>query len=160
MKANTKLLIGVGAIMAYLAWNKYLRTPQGIRLNNPGNLRDVGIDWNGRVGGSNGFVKFDKMSNGVRALVLDLTSDFYKKGYKTVNALISHYAPSNENDTQAYINDVAGKLGIDPNAPIVDLGHYILPMVKAIIYHENGQQIADNDIATGIQQAYEYRGLA
>lgn len=145
---------------AALAWQKWLNKPNGIRLNNPGNLRDFGIAWNGKIGSDRGFVVFDKMSNGVRALVLDLTNDFYKKGKNTVRQLISEYAPSNENDTNAYINDVAQKLNVDPDTRLIDLSPYIVELVKAIVYHENGQQIADNDIAVGIQEAFQYRGLA
>ena len=38
-----------------------------ITNNNPGNIKDTGIAWEGRIGSSSGFVTFDTPSMGVRA---------------------------------------------------------------------------------------------
>ena len=43
-----------------------------IRNNNPGNIRDTGIAWEGRIGSSSGFVTFDTPSMGVRAMTKNL----------------------------------------------------------------------------------------
>lgn len=123
----------------------------GLRNNNPGNIRP-GDDWQGMTGEADGFVVFQDIDWGLRALATDITNKI-RKGYNTVTTLISRYAPPSENDTQAYINAVAGETGLDPNEPI-DLSQEVLhDLMRAIIDHENGAQaslIPDQDIDTGI----------
>ncbi|MBD3768318.1 MAG: structural protein [Gammaproteobacteria bacterium] len=149
-------LIMVGGIVAYSKWKKM---PLGIRNNNPGNLRDNGINWNGRIGNNQGFVVFDTMQNGVRAMTLDITSD-YRRGMNTIRKLVTEYAPASENNTTAYVNSVAAKVGLNPDAPIVPLEAYLHDLIDAMIYHENGRTIADYDLYKGVQAAMEYRGMA
>ena len=43
-----------------------------IRNNNPGNIREAGIPWEGRVGSQSGFVTFDSPEMGVRAFTKNL----------------------------------------------------------------------------------------
>ena len=60
--------------------------------------------------------------------------------------IISRYAPSSENQTQAYIQSVASQLGITPDGK-VDLSEIgtLTVFVKAIIRHENGIQPYSNE---------------
>lgn len=142
--------------MAY----KKMKLPFGIRNNNPGNLRDNGISWNGRTGANEGFVVFDKMENGVRAMTLDITSDYMNKGLKTIRQIVTEYAPPGENKTESYVQHIAAKVGMNPDAPLVPLEPYLHDLISAMIYHENGRNIADYDLYRGVQAAMEYRGLA
>ncbi len=111
--------------------------PKGVRNNNPGNIRYVvGIPWKGQTGDDGtGYAVFDSAEDGVRALGHQLNT-YMNRGLTTVNAIISTWAPNNENNTAAYIADVAGRLGVDPNQP---LGADSIPaLAQAIIIHENG----------------------
>jgi hypothetical protein len=123
----------------------------GLRNNNPGNIRP-GDAWQGMTGTADGFVVFQDIDWGLRALATDITNKI-RDGYNTITALISRYAPPSENDTQSYINAVANETGLDPNQPI-DLDSEVLhDLMRAIIDHENGDQatlIPDQDIDTGI----------
>ena len=66
----------------------------------------------------------------------------YRKvyGLRTVESLISRWAPSNENDTRAYAAAVSRDMGVPPQAGLhLDQGT-LSALVTAIIRHENGQQ--------------------
>ena len=79
-------------------------------FNNPGNLRPVGK--------SKGFMQFATPEEGRRALEDDLAAKG-GKGKTTVAKLISQWAPpSDKNDTQSYIKQVAKHLGVGPNDEI------------------------------------------
>jgi hypothetical protein len=79
---------------------------RGMRNNNPGNIR-LGNDWKGEKPGSDGqFEAFTSVEYGIRAIYKLI--DSYKKNYKaiTIEAIISRYAPTSENATARYIQDV------------------------------------------------------
>lgn len=114
--------------------------PKGLRNHNPGNLRYVAsVQWNGQVGDDGtGYAVFDTDEHGVRALGHQLQT-YAGRGLTSVTEIISTYAPSNENDTQAYIADVAQRVGVDPNEPL-DVYALLPQLVDAIIHHEQGVQ--------------------
>ncbi len=115
--------------------------PLGIRDNNPGNLRyiaDPTRAWNGQVGDNQGFGVYSSAELGVRAMSHQLQEDF-ANGDSTLADLITTWAPPSENNTQAYIADVAAQTGLDPNAAL-DLYPNLPAIVAAIIQHENGEQ--------------------
>lgn len=88
---------------------KIQNTSRGIRNNNPGNIRiNYANNWKGMcdVQSDISFVQFTEMKYGLRAL-MKLLINYQKKGYCTVIDIISHYAPSSENDTNSYINFVS-----------------------------------------------------
>ena len=152
-------LIG-GAILIAAYWGYRMNLPKGIRNNNPGNLEANNINWRGKIGDDGRFVIFDKMENGVRAMTLDITGDFYKDGNRTVRGLITEYAPGHENNVESYVNHVSSKMGVNPDEFLTDLKPYLNDMIAAMILHENGREIADYDLMRGIQSAMEYRGIA
>ncbi len=115
--------------------------PLGIRDNNPGNLRYIANParaWNGQVGDNQGFGVYSSAELGVRAMSHQLQEDF-ANGDTTLADLITTWAPPSENNTPAYIADVAAQTGLDPNAPL-DLYPNLPAIVAAIIQHENGEQ--------------------
>ena len=118
--------------------------PKGIRNNNPGNLRYVAaIQWKGLTGqDSSGYATFDTAEDGVRALGHNLRS-YIARGLLTVSQIISTWAPSTENDTGAYIADVAQRLGVDPDQAL-NVG-FIPALAVAIVYHENGENPYGDD---------------
>lgn len=149
------LLLLLGGV--YLLRSKTVS--RGMRNNNPGNLRDFGIEWNGRTGTDNApggpFVIFDEPANGIRALARDLRTDYTRDGQTTVRALINEFAPpTDNNDTSAYVKSVAGRLSISPDEKI-QLPGRLYDLVAAIIIHENGRQpYAPETILKGLHSGW------
>lgn len=131
-------------------------TVRGLRNNNPGNIRK-GANWDGATGDDGAFVIFSSPEFGIRALAKLLLN--YERLYQlnTVEGIINRYAPSNENNTAAYVNSVAGKLDLDPHTTF-SVEARLPELMKAIIHHENGQQpYSDELIDRGIGMAKDYR---
>ena len=126
---------------------------RGLRNNNPGNIRDnPQNNWLGRVGADDkGFVIFDKPENGIRAIVRTLDS-YARRGIKSVQGIISTWAPAVENNTASYIAHAAKKLGKSPGDE-VNREEYA-ELIEVIIQHENGRQPYDRGtILRGIAAA-------
>ena len=130
-----------------------MSTPRGVRNNNPGNIDfNSRNDWVGQLGLEWGvakprFARFDEPENGIRALGKLLINYRGKdgmpgvggKGIDTVLETVNRWAPSNENDTQAYAAAVAKRLGVKPTDPIsIKDPATLRAMVLSIIIHENG----------------------
>lgn len=131
-------------------------TARGIRNNNPGNIRH-GDKWQGLAENQtdSSFCMFTSPEYGIRALAKVLLNYQNKYGLDTVRQIINRYAPENENDTGAYIDSVAGQLGILPDDKI-NLADKVtlLILIKAIIRHENGEQPYSNEtLLNGIKMA-------
>lgn len=148
-----------------------MTTPRGVRNNNPGNIDfNPRNDWQGQVGPETGvdkprFARFDHPENGIRALGKLLINYRGKdgmlgvggKGIDTVLETINRWAPSNENDTQAYASAVARRLGVAPTDPINIKDPVTLrATVLAIITHENGgNPYPSTTLDEGIRRALE-----
>ncbi len=116
------------------------RQPRGIRNNNPGNLNYVGQTGATREAGPNGrFAVFQTAEEGLQALAHQLRL-YAQRGINSVRAIISKFAPPSENNTQAYINSVSKRLGVDSNASL-DLNdpNVVQGLMNAIIKVENGK---------------------
>jgi hypothetical protein len=160
MKPNNLLMIGgLAAVVIFGGYQVTKNYPRGIRNNNPGNLRQANQGWRGEVGTDDaGFVIFDTMQNGVRAMTIVLINYYYRHGLKTVRGMINRYAPPVENNTDAYINHVARVLGVGTDQSIV-LEPYLMQLVEVMIKHENGRGIDAEDLARGVSVAMSDRGL-
>ena len=124
--------------------------PRGVRNRNPGNIDfNPRNDWQGQIGKEPGgrFAIFDTPENGIRALGKLLINYRGKdgmpglggKGIDTVLETINRWAPSNENDTQAYAAAVAKRLGVGITDPIdIKDRSTLWVFVESIIIHENG----------------------
>lgn len=135
--------------------------PRGVRNNNPGNLNFAGQAGASKEAGPNGrFAVFGSMQEGVAALVKQIGL-YVGRGKNTIRKIIETYAPSNENDTGAYINAVSKSVGIAPDAPLdPNNANQIIALVKAITTHENGAGfVSDKDIAGGYQMAMGGGGI-
>ena len=107
---------------------------RGIRNNNPGNLKYAGQK--GAIGkDAEGFAIFGSFAAGLAAMRAQLALD-YKRGDRSISAIISHWAPPSENNTAAYIKGVAGALGVSPNAKL-DAG-LLGKLMSAMIAQEIG----------------------
>ncbi|EBU1219308.1 structural protein [Salmonella enterica] len=121
-----------------------MNTPRGIRNNNPGNIR-WGDDWKGLVPKSQrtdkDFCQFIMPEYGIRAMIVILRNYQRKHGLNTITGIISRWAPTNENNTQAYIDSVAKSTGVTPDQFIhTDDSRFMMKLLQAIIRHENGVQ--------------------
>lgn len=114
---------------------------RGIRCKNPGNL-EQGESWQGLAENQSDsrFCVFKSMEYGIRALIKTLITYTTKRGCKSVYDIIHRWAPTNENNTQAYIDSVCKRVGVEPREELdfkQDPTLY-LDIAKAIAFHENG----------------------
>jgi hypothetical protein len=116
--------------------------PRGIRNNNPGNLRYGSfarqLGATGPDGG--GFAVFSSMQDGIQAAIRLLES-YASRGFDTIRKIISKWAPSNENNTEAYIAAVVKKLGVSADSRLS--GNQLVGVAGAIFGHENGSAYAN-----------------
>ena len=115
--------------------------PEGIRMNNPCNLKHTHDKWHGsaRLQDNKNFVRFLTPQAGLRAAMKTLLT--YEDHYRitTINSIIMRFAPPAENNTQAYIDDVSIRMGWPPSA-YLDLHDEdtLIRMTQSIVMHENG----------------------
>lgn len=125
------------------AKNENRPLPRGIRNHNPGNIRRNGDPWQGLAErqGDVEFFTFKDPIYGIRALARTLIAYQDKHGLRSIRQIISRWAPPVENNTNAYVRTVASNTGLDADQ-ILDMHRFdhLLPLAKAIIRHENGQQ--------------------
>ena len=128
------------------------RPLRGIRNNNPGNIERGGDNWKGMIGDDGRFLQFASPEEGIRAIVRTLDTYQTKHGLSTIDQIVHRWAPPSENNSKAYVDDVAAEVGIGPNDTIAP--EHIPLLVKAIIKHENGKQpYSDDQISAGIAMA-------
>ena len=129
--------------------------PRGLRNNNPLNIR-VGNVWLGEVSNPTDplFEQFNSMEYGLRAGFVLLRR--YIRHYKrqTIEDIISSWAPSNENNTKAYIDTVVKVSGIPSNRIL----HYsdkdtMCKLVDAMCFVENGKHVSMEKITKGYDLA-------
>ncbi len=135
------------------------RPTRGLKNRNPGNLRaNPTFTWQGQVAiDDKGFVVFDGDVNGIRADVVDLHTHYIRDRQTSILALIAAYAPPTENNTKAYVDFVAGRLGVDPAADLVFDRASADALFRAIVKIEQGVQPYDDaTIAAGIEAAFQH----
>jgi hypothetical protein len=124
--------------------------PRNVRLNNPGNIDRTSIVWQGMsaIQPDPRFVCFVAPQWGFRAAARILNGD-YREGCVTVHELIDRWAPPIENDTSAYVTDVAKRVAVGIDEKLA-LPAQLLPLLKAIAIHEGGCPWADSVLQLGI----------
>lgn len=130
---------------------------RGVRNRNPGNIDRDGTAWEGLAADQTDprFCVFTTPEYGIRALTLILLSYQEKDGCKTIRSMINRWAPPVENDSLAYINFVAGRIGISADT-VFDIHDAALckPFVAAIIAQENADYAYPDDVlSAGIAMA-------
>jgi hypothetical protein len=136
LPAKGVMLAALGAVLLMTA----IKQPRGIRNNNPANLENNGIPWQGLapVQSDSRFYQFQTPEYGIRAAARVLKTYQNKYGINTVRGVIERWAPPHENNTDSYVNHVASVLGVGPDDSI-NIAAYLVPLTEAIIVHENGQ---------------------
>lgn len=129
--------------------------PRGIRNNNPLNIR-IGNVWLGEVREPNDpdFEQFISMFYGVRAGFILMRR--YIKHYKrtTIPAIISAWAPANENNTQRYIDNVSQLSGIPIDAQLdFNDEERMVALVDAMIVQECGRHVDREILRKGYRAA-------
>lgn len=118
------------------------KLPRGIRNRNPGNLERGADRWLGMSqdqSGDSRFLVFDTDEAGIRALMRVLINYQERHGIYTVRKAIDRWAPSVENNTNAYVQHVSRLTGFDPDEKLDFLDRHIcVELTKAIVRHENG----------------------
>lgn len=113
--------------------------PRGIRNNNPGNIREANIPWQGRVGDDGAFVRFETMFYGARALVRNLWSIIGRTD-GTLQTVIFTWAPPHENNSDNYVAFVSRLTGISAGQ-VINRGNAseMANVAMAIAIMENGE---------------------
>ena len=126
--------------------------PRGLRNNNPGNIRKSQTRWQGEVIPSkdSAFKQFTTMAYGYRAMMKLLLNYQHLYGLRTVETIITRWAPPIENDTQAYIRHVCREMECTPTQ-LLDLSreHTLCSLAAAISHHENGVKANPHDLRDG-----------
>ncbi len=115
--------------------------PRGIRLNNPGNIDRTEIAWLGEstMQDDPRFIRFNEPVFGLRALMKILYNYQEKDDIEHLRGMINRWAPPNENQTNAYLNDVCARCSASPDESYdVSNKYNLMNLAKAIVHHENG----------------------
>lgn len=130
--------------------------PRGIRNNNPLNIRK-GNNWKGErpVQKDRAFEEFTSMEWGIRAGFKILRN--YISGHmgltekcNTIYKIIHRWAPTNENNTQAYVDAVVKATGIPAHQRIAFANKKVMcDIVAAMIVVECGQSVDRAVIESG-----------
>jgi hypothetical protein len=133
---TAELAVGVALAGNYLVSHGYTD-------NNPGNIRYISVNpWDGQISNHGGYGVYESKQKGTRALGKQILAHFTRRGANTVAALITIWAPSNENDTEAYIKHVSDLLDVDRNE-VIDIPSRLSEVARAIAIHENGYESSD-----------------
>lgn len=121
--------------------------PRGIRNFNPGNIDRTKprTPWQGAVLAEDltdpRFEQFVHPKWGIRAICRVLVTYQDRHGLDSVREIVDRWAPPVENNTEAYIQAVARKLGVGADDAISVHDYATMrELVLAIIRHENGVQ--------------------
>lgn len=129
--------------------------PRGIRNNNPLNIR-IGNVWLGEVSEPTDpdFEQFISMVYGVRAGFVLIRRYIRHYHRTTIPQVIAAWAPSNENNTTAYIDRVCQVSGIERDVRLkFEDEDQMVALVDAMILVECGQHIQEKIIRDGYKFA-------
>jgi len=152
-KTSLLLISGLLLLIGIAGGNIVQNLKRGERNNNPGNIRK-GANWQGLASEQPdpGFASFISPFYGLRAMAIVLYNYFTKYGLDTIEKIITRYAPSNENDTRAYINSVSRLSGFGPSEKLAMNSDTLFRIMKAMIHVEQGRVIyPDSDIMQGVK---------
>lgn len=136
------------AILKIKEWiNKHLpdyaKVPEGILLNNPGNLEYRNQPGAAQMGRWAAFA-----SEGEGLYQLGRQIELYgSRGINSVSSIISKFAPPGENNTAAYIADVSKRLGVSADQSLSLTNPTLLAnLMNAITLHEQGVNPYSSDL--------------
>lgn len=131
---------------------KVTSTIRGIRNNNPTNMVDSGIAWQGMTGvDPDGFLIFGTMADGLRAPAKNLRNYGRLDGITTTDGVARRWSKT---DQDAYSANLSAWLGVDPHDNI-DLEDYatLAQLVRGIVRQEDGgaaELLVDSQIDSAV----------
>ena len=136
----------------------------GMRNNNPGNIKEVGENWQGMVPRAlrnedgRTFVQFSTMPWGIRAAYRVLRTYRDRHGLNTVRKIVNRWAPPGPEQSQTvvtnYMNAVARAAGVGPDDVLPDTPAKNRAVLTAKFAFENGGQMPSaSDLAEGFELA-------
>lgn len=131
------------------------KIPRGIRNNNPLNIR-IGNVWLGEVTNPTDpeFEQFCQMEYGLRAAFVILRRYIRRYGHNTIRTIVSTWAPNTENNTTAYIQQVASRVKLGADTPIrFEDSETMCKLVSAMCLVECGQKVDDAKITKAYSMA-------
>lgn len=109
-----------------------------IGKNNPFNVRySASNKWIGLVGNTRGFCDFSYVDYGIRAAAILILRTYRKNNVLTISELVHRWAPSSENNTDAYIRFLCYSLGVFPFDVPKDLDEYVKLLYYISVYEGN-----------------------
>lgn len=142
---------------------------RGYLNNNPGNMDRGEPPWNGeirdvamcqndmqRMEMTHGrFCVFERAVMGIRAMAKNLLAYHDRLSCDTIREYIERWAPPNENNTEAYVAQVASRLACSPDEPIEIRDPKVMEaIIDGIIRVEcAGMPYEGNEIAEGVALA-------
>ena len=122
---------------------------RGIRNNNPLNLRRTATKWKGQRPEQTDphFVQFTAMEWGIRAAFCLLGTYADKYGLRSVEQIVSRWAPPSENNTESYIAHVCRMTGFTPTQPL-ERCHWAV-LLQAMARIETGKMLPMETIRQG-----------
>lgn len=129
--------------------------PRGIRNNNPLNIR-IGNTWLGEVPNptDSDFEQFVSPIYGLRAAFCILRRYIRRYGRNTVRKIVHSWAPSSENNCDAYIKIVCQQSKLDPDETLLyEDAERMWKLVQGMALAEVGQRLDMDIIMKGYQLA-------
>ncbi len=134
-------------------------TPRGIRNKNPGNVRVSQQKWKGEVhpGTDKDFCQFSTMPYGVRCTAMVFLDYYHTHSLRSVAQMINRWAPPVENETSAYVQAVAARMGVKADAALDLTKPSVLEALCAAVFHqeEGGSFVASADLDNGVTLAID-----
>lgn len=121
--------------------------PRGLRNNNPLNIRHSTNKWQGLAESQTDseFCQFRNVFWGIRAAFVIIKTYITKYKCNTPGTIISRWAPSNENDTEAYILAVTKKAVLDRGERLAFSDkNKLCRLLWGMAFVENGQEVPFN----------------
>ena len=133
-----------------------MKTPRGLRNNNPLNIRRSADKWQGmkEVQTDKQFVQFKSLSWGFRAAFKTIRTYITKYGCRNITQIIMRWAPPSENNTDAYVRKVCQMSHIG-SLDALDFNNekQMHDLVQAMAYVENVVIIEGDSIRQGYRMA-------
>ena len=135
----------------YVSFGEYdytdVSTNRPTRNNNPGNIRKTGVTYYGETSNDPAFESFAAPEWGYAAM-FDLLDRLYTG--LTLSEAIHKWAPPVENDTQRYVNFVAGNTDLHEDKFIINVNdERIIGVVKYMSILEGMKGFSDDDVTMG-----------
>lgn len=129
------------------------KLPRGLKVNNPGNIRNTPRAWEGEIRPSkdHSFKTFESIAYGYRAMFMLLNNYQRNKNLNTIAEMIDLYAPPEDgNRTDLYIQHVADWSGIDADMYIdTDHRETMIRIVASMSRQEQGIIANMNEVIEG-----------